>query len=503
MSRIDRLALAFSLLAMALAYAVTAQVFEGMAHLEDEMAYVWQAQVIARGQLTTPSPPEPRSLIVPFVVDYHGLRFGKYPLGWPVVLALGVWMGARSLVNPLLGGLGVWLTYCLGRRFFSPQIGLLAAGLTLVSPFFLLNSGSLLSHPLGLVLSLAFVLAWWDAFGDAPGRGRLAVIVAALTLGGLALTRPMTAVAVALPFSLHGAYLFVCSGWAVRRRLLGFGLLVVAVGSLYFAWQWAVTGDPWLNPYTLWWAYDRIGFGPGVGVTEAGHSLRQAVINLRHSLQFGGGDIFGWGPVLTWIFLPFGLLAAWRGPRRNWLPLALVGSVFISLLLVYLLYWIGSWLYGPRYYYEGFFSLTLFSAAGLAYLAGWGQAGTNRLRRLRPALTGLALALLVAYNLFFHLPPRFQEMHALNDVSRARLQPFITAQAQGLSPALVFVHPQQRWMELGAFMEMQSPFFDTPFIFAFARSERADGVIAGLFPGRKIFHYYPDDPFVLYTAPRP
>ncbi len=98
------------------AYRVHDRVFEGMAHLEDEMAYLWQAQVIAQGQLTVPSPPNPKSFLFPFVVDYNGQRFGKYPLGWPVVLAIGERLNLRHWVNPLLAGLGVWLTYLLGRK---------------------------------------------------------------------------------------------------------------------------------------------------------------------------------------------------------------------------------------------------------------------------------------------------------------------------------------------------------------------------------------------------
>ena len=164
MSRIDRIALFLSLLAVMVTYAIHVRVFEGMAHLEDEMAYVWQAQVIAKGQLTVSSPPSPKSFLFPFVVDYHGQRFGKYPLGWPAVLALGERLGNRGLVNPLLAGFGVWLTYLLAKKLFGETVAILAAGLTLTSPFFLMNSASLLSHPLGLVLSAAFVLGWVDAF---------------------------------------------------------------------------------------------------------------------------------------------------------------------------------------------------------------------------------------------------------------------------------------------------------------------------------------------------
>ncbi len=160
MNRADRIAIVLSLLAMLAGYFVATRIFEQMAHLEDEMAYVWQAQVIAKGRLTLPSPPNPKSFLTPFVVDYNGQRFGKYPPGWPAMLALGVKFDARSLVNPVLAGLCVWLTYRLGKRLFSSTVGLLAAGLTLTSPFFLLNSGSLLSHPFGLFQSLVFALGW-------------------------------------------------------------------------------------------------------------------------------------------------------------------------------------------------------------------------------------------------------------------------------------------------------------------------------------------------------
>ena len=83
MSRANRLALMFSLLAVAAAYLVAERVFERMPHIEDEIAYVWQAQAIAGGRLTVPTPAHPQSFLVPFVVDYNGQRFGKYPLGWP------------------------------------------------------------------------------------------------------------------------------------------------------------------------------------------------------------------------------------------------------------------------------------------------------------------------------------------------------------------------------------------------------------------------------------
>jgi len=57
---------------------VADHIYERLPHLEDDFANLWQAHVIARGHLALATPPEPNSFLVPFVVDYNGLRFTKY-----------------------------------------------------------------------------------------------------------------------------------------------------------------------------------------------------------------------------------------------------------------------------------------------------------------------------------------------------------------------------------------------------------------------------------------
>lgn len=504
MTRYDRIALSFSLLALLAGYFVASRIFEQMAHLEDEMAYVWQAQAIARGHLTLPSPPYPESFLTPFVVDYKGQRFGKYPPGWPAMLALGLILNARSWVNPLLAGAGVWLTYRLGKRLFSPIVGLLAAGLTLVSPFFLMNSGSLLSHPFGLFLSLTFVLGWLDSWQPAetsplPERWRwLPPTVSAISLGLLILTRPLTAVGVSLPFALHGLYLFVHGGNKIRLRLVIYCLAVLAFTGLLFLWQAAVTGDPLLNPYTLWWQYDKVGFGEGFGRAEGGHTLHSARINTRFSLRVGYTDLFGWFKA-SWLFLPFGLAALLH--KRNWKALPAI-AVFPSLVFVYIFYWIGANLYGPRYYYEGLFSLTILSAAGIVWLAGWRLYPDDILprhnlwRRLRLFSTLLVVVFFVSVNLLYYTPQRLQSMYGLYGVTRERLKPFYTEQARALTPALVIVYPN-KWTEYGALLELQDAFLDTPFIFVINKGEKENTAVARAFPERKAYLYFPKQPFKL------
>ena len=492
---------------------VTQRVFEGIPHIEDEVAYVWQAKALADGQLKISSPAHPKSLLIPFVVDFEGERFSKYPPGWPAVLSLGIQLGMRVWVNPLLAGLGVWLTYQLGKRHFSQLVGLLAAGLTVTSPFFLINAGSLLSHPLGLVLSALFALAWLEAFwknkAEATGTNPINTtqqwwftLLSALALGALILTRPMTALAVALPFAIHGLLLLFRSNKATRLRLLIFGSLVIIFIGLFFFWQHYLTGDALLNPYTLWWSYDKVGFGPGHGRGTDGHTLNQAWINFRQSLHTGSYDLFGWG-AYSWIFLPFGIWATRRNPKG-----LLLGSVVVSMVLVYSTYWIGAKLFGPRYYFEALYSLTLISATGIAWLAGWpckpGELyiHTSGWRKMRPILVLLFVGVLVGINLTQFLPVRLGEMRGLYNIERSDQIPFQTPDTQALAPALVIVHTG-RWMEYGALLDLEDPQFTTPFIFAWSISPATDASLANDFPDRSVYHYYPDRPFQLYKEPLP
>ncbi len=491
MSRTDRFAILIALAAILAAYLTAAQVFELIPHIEDEMAFVWQAQVYARGELTVPSPAHPKNLMTPFVVDYQGQRFAKYPPGWSVVLAFGYLLGARAWVNPLLAGLAVWLTYRMGQKVFTPAVGLLAAFLTLVSPFFLMLSGSLLSHNWSLVLSLTLTLAWLDTFVYKSRLPRgLTALVAALTLGLLALTRPLTAVGVALPFFLHALFLLWRGGWEVRRLVLFVGAVSLLVSALFLLWQYALTGNPFANPYTLWWSYDNVGFGPGVGRQDGGHNLFWGWITLKHALTTGWRDFFGWEN-FSWLFLPFGLWVA----RRN-LPAWLIGSVFVSLAGAYLLYWAGSTTFGPRYYFEGFHSITLLSAAGCLGLAGWSK--TKGWKNSRFIGVAALLLFLVGYNLVSYLPARLQEMRGLYGVERADLLPFLTQEARALTPAIVVVHIQETWTDYGALLDLQDPWLTSPFIFALGQGDalRAD------YPARRLIHYYPDEPFTFYEHPR-
>ncbi len=450
-------ALLLALLTPLLAHGVARVYFEFWPHLEDEVAYWWQAQAAALGHLTVPSPPEPHLFLVPFVIDRDGVRFGKYPPGWPVALALGMRLGRAAWVNPALAGLAVWLLYRIGQRIASARVGLLAAALALTSPFFWLQAGSLLSHMLAWVAALAFNLGLVEVLWPrdrGPGPAWPATL-AGLSLALLLFTRPWTALGVVLPWLLP-ALVGLRRGDA-RRPLLWVAAWGALAALALLAWQAALTGSPWQSPYTLWWPYDRPGFGPGHGPLPQGHSLSQAWVNTRFTLQVAAGDLLGWFR-WSWLALPLGLWAARRAPRA-WPALA----TFPALVAVYAAYWVGAWVMGPRYYFEGLHSWLLLTAWGLAAAwralpaRGWGKAARG--------LGLLVVALLVSFNLRYYLPLRLGMMRGLYGMTPRRVAVFFTPQAQALTPAWVRVQGVEHWSDYAVFVPLQDPLLRTPWVF--------------------------------------
>jgi len=71
-------------------------------------------------------------------------------------------------------------------------------------------------------------------------------------------------------------------------------------------------------------------------------------------------------------------------------------------------------------------------------------------------------------------------------------------QAQGMTPALVIVHPDN-WTEYGTLLELTSPFLDTPFLLAISVGDKQMLPGSGL-SRREVYHYYPTSPGVFLST---
>ena len=489
-------AAALCLAVFGMAAAVAVHIFEAMPHLEDEHANLFQAMVFARGELAAPAPPNKDSFFIPFVVIRNGIAFAKYTPGYPLVLALGVLAGAPWIVNALASALALFGTFLLGRDLFDADAGLLAAALGAVSPAFVILSGSLLPHPVCMAALVFF--AWGFMRARRPGvfHATRFSLLAGLSLGLAVLVRPWTALAVALPFIALAMFDFtraVRTGRSALRPYVGIYLPLVlscvALCALLPLYNYAVTGSPLTNTYTLWWPYDTIGFGPDFG-RLGGHTPALALLNATLDLSAFQTAVTGWPAPLGFplVILPliFGLLLA---PRKAHDAFLLLPPLF--LIAAHLAYWARAGpFFGARYYSEGMPFLWLLAARGLLKFS----AGTVRLQLVR-----LALPALLAWNLAAQIQPRLAEGRGLYDISRR--DPAFAA-AAGLRGALVFVRIR-KWTEYATFSWLNSPFLDGDVIFVRDMGGVVNAEIIRNFPGRDVYVYdgnQPGSPLTVYET---
>lgn len=333
---------------------VSRTVFERVPHLEDEIAYLFQAKVFERGQLTVPIYEPRRSYWQPFVVEFEptGQRFSKYTPGWSLILAAGVNMGQAWVVNAFLAALTVALTYRLGKEIFNADTGLMAAALTAFSPMLLLLNGSLMGHTAALCCTMLFMYAYWRLTHGR--RGLLWGALAGLALGLLIINRPITAVSVALPFVMwSGLSLLKTARWSLGfmvkqlRPLLLLTAVALLISTVIPIYNTAAAGNPRQNLYLLVWDYDQLGFGECCG--RNGHRLDKGIRQTRWDLSMAAADIFGWQlgslpedspdwlrslatqwnvPGVSWALLPFALFLGFK-QRWPWLALWFVFGFFL------------------------------------------------------------------------------------------------------------------------------------------------------------------------------
>jgi len=222
----------------------------------DEYSYLFQAKTFLAGKVSYSSH-EAADLFNQVHVLNEGRFASRYFPG------AGMWMAPFvALGNPywghwLAGAITAFFVFWSGRELGGDGVGLVAGGLTALSPGMALFSNMLLAHHptlVGLSLFLFSFLRW---------RNRRTVGYA--LLAGIGLTfamycRPMTAAGFALPFGIVFARWWVLGNkdehdraWRVRCQhafALGGPILVGLVAM--FPYNRAITGNGFTTPYQLY-----------------------------------------------------------------------------------------------------------------------------------------------------------------------------------------------------------------------------------------------------------
>ncbi len=410
--RVDQWALGVALVVVAICAILSLAVYQRHPHVPDEVAYLFQARYFAEGWLAMPAPPIPEAFNLDLMTYEASRWYSPTPPGWPAVLAIGVFLGAPWLVNPVLAGVCVLLAYLLIWRLYDRVTGRLTLVLLATSPWFLFLGMSFMTHMLSLACALGAALAVWHIrqqgslwWGVAGGLG----------LAMLGINRPLEGLVVS---GLLGVWILggPSRRWTARvAGLAVLGFTAMAGGSLTLPYNRALTGDPTTFPIMAYTdsLYDSgtnaLGFGAdrGLGLFGGldplpGHSPFEAVINTNINLFAVNVELLGWA---TGSFVFIGALVLLGRLRREdrWLVIAIA-----TVIGVHGLYWFsGGPDFGARYWFLILVPALAIAARGIIVLSSrsGGREWHGRPLLVAAGLIGMSVTLFIpwrALDKYFH-----------------------------------------------------------------------------------------------------
>ena len=367
--------------------------------IHDECSYTIQARMLASGRLW-----EPQHELADFFETFYVLSrpiYGSiYFPGTALMNAPGIWLHQPSWVIPvILAALVVALSYRLSAELIDGAGGLVVALLLLATRLFRTYSTMVMAEVPVMLLGLLMIWAWlrWR-----PGKRWSWGVAVGVFAGWAAITRPVDALAFALPVG-------VAMAWDLRRaprRLMAQAAMTLFAGAMPFlalqvAFNWRVTNKPWKTPYVMYLEHDQPGstFGSGaLGMRRAESKLLQKRIGWADlaagakesrengllawaglRLMFTGSVVFPC--VMVLLLLPAGLLVA--AERGRWVVLT---AMPLCLLL-----------YAPNPQFLRHYALPYTTAAAMCVVLG--ARAVERLAasaRWRPAIaTFLTVALVL------------------------------------------------------------------------------------------------------------
>ena len=520
---------AAGLLAAILVFWLSTNVFPYLSVNHDEGVYLQQAAMLLDGRLSihTQFPEAFRPWF--FVVDGNRL-YPKYTPVPAAVFALGKLAGSYRYALVGVAAANAALVVALTRDAFDARTAALAGVALLGTPLFLLTSATFLSYAPTTMLNLAFAAAYVRAVRRNDHRWAAA---AGLFAGLAFFARPYTAVLFVLPFAAHGLLELARTRPAALGRpwpatfervvsryaaVSAFGLAWVGVALAY---NWYVTGSPFVFPYAAFAPQDGLGFG------------HRELLNYERDytplLALRANARLLWTFATQWtVAAPVGTLLAGVGVgafvrhvRERWadhpglsdrpgLPDAELRAIFVGVLVTVVVGNVYFWgnlnvladlsdpgdgfvaLFGPFYHFDLLLPLSAFTASGAVVVASSARRlARSRLDRRR-ATAVLAAALLVAAPVVAvaeqrALGPPVAANDALSEKHAAAYEPF---ERTDLSNALVFVPtPYGDWLNHPFQVLRNDPSLEGDVVYVQDREAAGTFAVVDAYDDRALYRY--------------
>lgn len=374
-------------------------IFEHIPHINDEIVYLFQAQIFMSGKLYCPSPCGKEFFDFTHMIN-NGKWYSQYPFGYPLLLVFGLLLKAPWIVNPLFAAFSIIIFYFLGKEIYDEKVGVLAAVLGSVSIWFLLMSSTMMSHTSCMFFTSVFLLFLFRSLKNPSFANGL---VAGLGLGMVILIRPYAAFFISLPFLIFYTGKLLKHFRRNLKNATAFTLiLLISIFSLLLYNY--LTNDNFLT-----FGYEvshgkahGIGFGK-TGYTDIPHTVFLGFTQVFNYIGSLNKYLFGWPLSSFFAIVPLFFLMK-INPESRKKDLLLASGLF-SLLAGLFFFWGTYILIGARMIFEALPILLLLSARGLDEIPKLSLDKFKKINRntLNKALIS-TLIIFIAYAFFIRFP---------------------------------------------------------------------------------------------------
>jgi len=465
-------------------------VLNSIPHIQDEIAYLFQAKIFSIGKLYANPPKLQEFFDCEFIISDDGKWYGKYFFGFPLLLSIGVIFEYPWIINPLIGTISVLIISLIGRELFGKEIERYIPLLCLVSPFYLFMCATYLSHPSALLFSSIFILYFVKSLKMESWKYPL---FSGAALGFAFNIRPYDGILIAIPFLFYGL-IFLIKGEIKRKYLFSFLTPLLFFLSLFLLYNFLLTGNAFQTPFNKYCPTDRLGFGRDIGLPylkEYGHSFLDGLGNTRRNLKQISEGLLGW-PILTFslIVIPF-----FSKTRNKWDWILL--SSFLLTVFGYIFYYFDGIAFGARYYFLTLPMALILMIRGIDFIDDplkklvlkISSIPSSSANNILPAL----IFFLILRSVIGYIPDRIEEYSNrywnIDSVLKKSVQ------KAGIHNAVVFIKSGNfRKQEAapnyyGAGFILNSPKLDTDIIYARDLGDEKNRELMREFPKRKFYRF--------------
>ena len=363
--RVDKFAFVTAIAVMVVCALLAAFAYQRHPHLQDEVAYLFQARTFATGRVALPNPPVPSAFALYLIATGATGWYSPVPPGLAAMFVPGVWLGVPWLVNPVLTGVNVLLLYLVLQPLYGRRVARLSTLLFAFSPWNLFLGMSYMPHAATMFLALAATLGVITTRRTGLARWTW---VGGLGLGGLATVRQLDAMVMAAALGL----------WSIGvggRRLKISGTAGLILGSMlgaapllafnrYFTGKVSTFPIMAYNDGLYGKGANDYGFGANRGMgwpldPNPGHGPVDGIINASLNTAATQVELFGW--CVGSLLIVYAFVLRGRLHRSDKLMLAVVALTWLA---YFFNYFAGGPDFGARYWFLMIVPLVALTARG-------------------------------------------------------------------------------------------------------------------------------------------